>query len=104
MSLTPVFTKQLMNIPCIHNCKSKAAEMARTHSRRDPNDLVNEFALYYPPHGHSRRGGHKRLYHQYLARVLNPEFQLTPAELRLAAQDRGNWRKSLVAACKYQPP
>ena len=103
--VTNVSVYQTVNeCPLSNTVKARQLKWLGHTLRRDPNDLVNEFALYHPTHGHRRRGGHKRLYHQYITRVFNSEFQLTPAELRLAAQDKEDWRESLVAACRYQPP
>ena len=75
------------------------------HSLRRPcNDFINEYALYHPTHGNPGRGRRKQLYHQYIAKLLNPDFITTSNEIRATAQNRNVWRRLIVAACRWQPP
>ena len=44
------------------------------HCLRHPQgDLISKYALYHPTHGKPRSGGRKILYHEYAAKLINPE-------------------------------
>ena len=41
--------------------------------RRPQGDLISKYALYHPTHGKPRPGGRKILFHEYAAKLINPE-------------------------------
>ena len=68
--------------------------------RRDKEDHINRFALYVPSVGRRSVGGQKRLFLQYISRVIKGGSRaLTEREIRHATVDRDYWRH-LVAACR----
>ena len=70
------------------------------HSIRRPREHpVSRYALYHPNHGRRNRGRGKELYHQYIAKIVNPTFTMSADEIRRAASDREGWRTT-VAACR----
>ena len=70
------------------------------HSLRRPADhIVSMYGLYCPPHGRPNRGQPPVLYPKYISKILQPNFPITPEEIRRAACDRTGWRNQIVAAC-----
>ena len=68
--------------------------------RRDKEDHINRFTLYVPSVGRRSVGGQKRLFLQYISRVImGGSRALTEREIRHATVDRDYWRH-LVAACR----
>ena len=41
--------------------------------QRPQEDLISNYALYHPTHGKPRPGGHKILFNEYAAKLINPE-------------------------------
>ena len=71
--------------------------------RRDTEDLINRFALYVPSVGRRSVGWQKRLFLQYISRVITGgSIALTEREILHVTEDRDYWRH-LVAACRDNP-
>ena len=60
--------------------------------RRPQRDLSSKYALYHPTRGKARPGGRKALFHEYAAKLTNPENSPFPHEIRTLAQDREAWK------------
>ena len=69
--------------------------------RRDPTELVNQYALYIPKENHGKRGrgGPETSYAKYFARLINNEVPPTESEIKALAANRDIWRK-FVIDCK----
>lgn len=68
--------------------------------RRDKEDHINRFALYVPSVGRRSVGGQKRLFLQYISRVImGGSRALKEREIRHPTEDRDYWRY-LVAASR----
>ena len=68
--------------------------------RRDINDPIRKYALYYPEVtiGTARRGRPPPSFINYTAGLMSDSVRLTATEIEKAAQDRDKW-KSIVLAC-----
>ena len=88
--------------PLAHTVQERQLRFLGHCIRRPPEHFVSGYALYSPMHGRRSRGRGRLLYHQYIANLLDPNFTLSPDEIRRAANDRDGWRASCVAACRRQ--
>ena len=50
--------------------------------RRPQGDLISRYALYHPTHVKPIPGGSKILFHEYAARLINPEMYSTATTLK----------------------
>ena len=69
--------------------------------RREPTELVNQYALYTPKENHGKRGRGRPAtsYAKYFARLINNTVPPTESEIRALAANRERWRK-IVVDCK----
>ena len=69
--------------------------------RRGKEEFTYQYALYTPQprHGKRKQGRLKLLYPEYIAKLINNEFQPTTDVLRKIAEIKTEWSK-FVVACK----
>ena len=91
---------QIQARPLSSEVKGRQLRFLGHSPRRDKEDHINRFALYVPSVGRRSVGGQKRLFLQYISRVImGGSRALTEREIRHATVDRDYWRH-LVAACR----
>ena len=74
-------------------------------------DLISKYALYHPTHGKARPGGWKILFHEYAAKLINPENSAPPPPPRsfltkfaLLPQDCKAWKHMEVECWHHWKP
>ena len=84
-------------VPLSQSVKARQIRFLGHCLRRPQGDLISKYALYRPTHGKPRPGGRKILFHEYDAKLINPENPPPlPHEIRTLAQDRKAWKRMEV--------
>jgi hypothetical protein len=88
-------------VPLVRQIQQRQLRFIGHCLRREPKELVNQYALYTPKetHGKRKRGRPKMSYADYLAKLINNVTPPTVQEIRNMASNREDWAK-IVVACR----
>ena len=78
--------KRTGTIPLSQSVKARQIRFLGHCLQRPQGDLISKYALYHPTHSKPRPGRRKILFHEYAAKLINPENPLFPHEIRTLAQ------------------
>ena len=71
--------------------------------RKDRNkELISQYVLYQPrpSHGHQKPGKPTLTYPDYIGKLINKDIPPSVEEIRIAANNRTEWKRRIVDACK----
>ena len=60
-------------VPLSQSVKARQIRFLGHCLRRPQGDLISKYALYHPTHGKPRPGRRKIIFHEYAAKLINPE-------------------------------
>ncbi len=70
--------------------------------RKDKDELINQYVLYYPKpsHGKTKQGRKPMTYPEFIGKLINNNTPPSVDEIIKAAQNRKEWSRKFVNICK----